>query len=269
MRNGSNGGGSGGGGGSTLASHRHLRHLKFAFSEFYLMLVYLQSYQHLNFTGFRKILKKYDKILHSELGGRWRTDHVDRAHFVTNKDIEHMMHQIENIVTQDLEDGDRQSAMKLLRVPPKPKNFAPWNSFRIGFLFGYLIILMVAVLLSAVFYYNRNDWKLAFKLYRGPFLLVEFLFIWSVNLYAWRVFGVNHVLIFELDPRNYITAQHLLELGIVFGILWCISVLGFIYSDLLRIPAFLNPLLLWVFMFAFLFNPTKSFYYKSRLWAIK
>lgn len=263
-----NGGGNGGG----QASHRHLKHLKFAFSEFYLMLVYLQSYQHLNFTGFRKILKKYDKILHSELGARWRIDHVDRAHFVTNKDVEHMMHQIENIVTQDLEDGDRQSAMKLLRVPPKPKNFAPCNSFRIGFLFGYLIILLIAVVLSAIFYYDhslRNDWKLAFKLYRGPFLLVEFLFIWSINLYAWRVFGVNHVLIFELDPRNYITAQHLLELGIVFGTFWCISVLGFIYSPLLRIPAFLNPLLLWIFMFAFLFNPTKSFYYKSRLWAIK
>lgn len=248
---------------------RKLKELRFAFSEFYLSLVFLQNYQHLNFTGFRKILKKYDKVLHSELGARWRVDHVDVTHFVVNKDIERMMHQTENIVTQEIEGGDRTRAMKLLRVPAPKRNFTPCTTFRIGLFFGYFVVLLVAVFLSAVFFYQRNDWQMAFKLYRGPFLLVEFFFIWSINLYAWRSFGVNHILIFELDPRNYITAQHMLELAICFGILWCLSVLGFIYSDLLRIPAFLNPLLLYILMAAFLFNPTKSFHYKARFWAIK
>lgn len=200
-----------------LRSRNHpikkLQELRFAFSEFYLSLVYLLNYQHLNFTGFRKILKKYDKILHSDMGTRWRIDHVDVAHFCVNKDIERMMNQTENIVTQEIEGGDRQKAMKLLRVPPPKKNFSPWNTFRIGLFTGYLVILLIAVFLSAVFYYQRNDWQVAFKLYRGPFLMVEFLFIWSINLYAWRSFGVNHILIFELDPRNYITAQNMLELG--------------------------------------------------------
>lgn len=36
--------------------------LKLAFSEFYLSLILLQNYQNLNFTGFRKILKKHDKV---------------------------------------------------------------------------------------------------------------------------------------------------------------------------------------------------------------
>ena len=36
--------------------------LKLALSEFYLSLVLLQNYQSLNFTGFRKILKKHDKV---------------------------------------------------------------------------------------------------------------------------------------------------------------------------------------------------------------
>lgn len=37
--------------------------IKLAFSEFYLSLILLQNYQTLNFTGFRKILKKHDKVL--------------------------------------------------------------------------------------------------------------------------------------------------------------------------------------------------------------
>lgn len=41
---------------------RKLRELKLAFSEFYLSLILLQNYQNLNHTGFRKILKKHDKV---------------------------------------------------------------------------------------------------------------------------------------------------------------------------------------------------------------
>jgi SPX domain-containing protein involved in vacuolar polyphosphate accumulation len=41
---------------------RKLQELKLAFSEYYLSLILLQNYQNLNFTGFRKILKKHDKV---------------------------------------------------------------------------------------------------------------------------------------------------------------------------------------------------------------
>lgn len=46
-----------------VLSTRKLRDLKLAFSEFYLSLILLQNYQNLNHTGFRKILKKHDKVL--------------------------------------------------------------------------------------------------------------------------------------------------------------------------------------------------------------
>lgn len=44
------------------APARKLQELKLAFSEFYLSLILLQNYQTLNHTGFRKILKKHDKV---------------------------------------------------------------------------------------------------------------------------------------------------------------------------------------------------------------
>ena len=46
--------------------------LKVAFSEFYLMLILLQKFQMLNFTGFRKILKKQDKLFQTTRGDEWR-----------------------------------------------------------------------------------------------------------------------------------------------------------------------------------------------------
>lgn len=59
--------------------HRKKNDLKLAFSEFYLMLVLLQNYQRLNFTGFRKILKKHDKLFETKRGEQWRCVSFGRA----------------------------------------------------------------------------------------------------------------------------------------------------------------------------------------------
>jgi hypothetical protein len=52
--------------------NKTINDLKVAFSEYYLMLVLLQRYQLLNFTGFRKVLKKHDKRFHTTRGDEWR-----------------------------------------------------------------------------------------------------------------------------------------------------------------------------------------------------
>jgi len=70
---------------------------------------------------------------------------------------------------------------------------------------------------------------------------------------------VNHVLIFELDPRNHLSEQHLMELAAILGVVWALSVLTFLYSSQLGIPAYSNPLSLVVIMLAFLLNPTRTF----------
>ncbi|VDO62741.1 unnamed protein product [Schistosoma mattheei] len=97
---------------------RKLHDLKLAFSEFYLSLVLLQNYQSLNFTGFRKILKKHDKLLRRNTGLLWRQQVVECAHFNTSREVDDLITEVENIFTEKLEQGDRQKAMKRLRVPP-------------------------------------------------------------------------------------------------------------------------------------------------------
>ena len=57
-----------------MKRHRYqkMNDLKLAFSEFYLMLILIKNYQTLNFTGFRKILKKHDKLYKTTRGNEWR-----------------------------------------------------------------------------------------------------------------------------------------------------------------------------------------------------
>lgn len=100
---------------------RKIQEFKLAFSEFYLSLILLQNYQNLNHTGFRKILKKHDKLLRVDIGGKWQKEKVETSHFFVNRDIDKIIDETEQTVTTLLEGGDRQKAMKRLRVPPLGK----------------------------------------------------------------------------------------------------------------------------------------------------
>ncbi|KAF3426275.1 hypothetical protein E2986_07244 [Frieseomelitta varia] len=250
-------------------SARKLQELKLAFSEFYLFLILLQNYQNLNFTGFRKILKKHDKLLNIDLGAKWRAEHVDTALFHTHKDIDRLIAETEALVTRDLEHGDRQRAMKRLRVPPLGEQLSPWITFKVGLFSGAFIVLLIAVILSGARYRDNNNWRVLCRLYRGPLLMIQFLFLMGINVYGWRSSGVNHVLIFELDPRNHLSEQHIVEMASVFGLVWSLSILGFLYSETLGIPPFVQPMLLYTLLALFLFNPTKTLRYEARFWALR
>ena len=85
-------------------------------------------------SGFRKILKKHDKNLNTDTGAKWRSEHVDSAMFYTNKDIDKLIQDTENAFIQDLEAGDRQKAMKRLRVPPLGDKQSPWTTFKVWYI---------------------------------------------------------------------------------------------------------------------------------------
>ena len=247
---------------------RNVMDLKLAFSEFYLFLILLKNYQNLNFMGFRKILKKHDKLLQTEAGAVWRVEQVEASHFHLDKDIDKLIADTEATVTNELEGGDRQKAMKRLRVPSLGDHQSTWTTFKVGLFTGALLVLVIALILSVSFFSpgpeQRNDWQVVMRLYRGPLLIIFFLSLMGINMYGWRSSGVNHVLIFELEPRSHLSEQHLMELAAVFGVVWTSSVLTFLYSSQLNIPGYINPLSLSVLMALFVLNPTWTFKHAAR-----
>ncbi|XP_018609219.1 xenotropic and polytropic retrovirus receptor 1 homolog [Scleropages formosus] len=251
--------------------YRNIKDLQLAFSEFYLSLILLQNYQNLNFTGFRKILKKHDKILETQRGADWRVAHVEVAPFYTCKKITQLISETEALVTTELEGGDRQKAMKRLRVPPlgAAQPAPAWTTFRVGLYCGAFIVLTVAFIIKGALFINGSKvWPLV-RIYRGGFLLIEFLFLLGINTYGWRQAGVNHVLIFELNPRDNLSHQHLFEIAGFLGVLWCFSILSCLYANSIFLPMQANPLIFYGFMLLFLINPLKTCYYKSRFWLLK
>ncbi|KAG7267795.1 hypothetical protein CRUP_003214 [Coryphaenoides rupestris] len=196
-------------------------------------------------AGLRKrktILKKHDKILDTPRGADWRVAHVEVAPFYTCKKITQLISETEPALA--------------------------WTTFRVGLYCGIFIVLAIAfVLTGAVIIKDENVWPLV-RIHRGGFLLIEFLFLLGINTYGWRHAGVNHVLIFEINPRNNLSHQHLFEIA---GFLGVLCILACLYSSwgFILLPMQVYPLVLYGFMLLFLINPLKTCYYKSRFWLLK
>ena len=136
-------------GASGTGAARKMYDLKLAFSEFYLSLVLLQNYQSLNFTGFRKILKKHDKLLETETGLEWLRAKVEVALFYSSKDVDRLILETENTYISELEGGNRSKAMKRLRVPPfGEEKRQPWVTYRLGLYTGVFTVLLLVVILT-------------------------------------------------------------------------------------------------------------------------
>eukprot|EP00088_Acartia_fossae_P029076 TRINITY_DN2988_c0_g1_i11.p1 TRINITY_DN2988_c0_g1~~TRINITY_DN2988_c0_g1_i11.p1 ORF type:complete len:534 (-),score=108.41 TRINITY_DN2988_c0_g1_i11:1518-3119(-) len=213
--------------------------------------------------------------MRNNTGARWREEFVESSHFHTNKDIDKLISETETTVTSELEGGDRQKAMKRLRVPPLGDKHSPWTTFKVGLFAGAFLVLFFAVILSAVFHsakesdIAKKNFDVIVRLYRGPLLFILFLFLMGINVYGWRSSGVNHVLIFELDPRNHLSEQDLFELATIFGVLWTLSILCFLYAENLNVDPFVMPVFLVGIMIVFMLNPTKTLKYGARSWSLK
>lgn len=249
--------------------------LKLAFSEFYLALVLLQNYQQLNATGFRKILKKRDKLFENERGLDWRITRVEKSSFFLNREVETLINNVERDVINDLEGGNRQAGMKRLKVPRLSEKQHATTTFTLGLFLGAFIVLGIAIIISWFASNSRPSepkW-VAVRLFRGPLLFFVAVWLCGLNMWGWAEAGVNHVLIFEVDPRNHLTYQSVMQIASFMCMLWSLGVLGYLYCHLIHLPPFLFPLLLMIVCVIYIFNPLKKpssiSQRNSRFWILK
>ena len=211
-----------------------IKEIKSAYCEYYLGLILLQKYQELNFTGFRKILKKYDKITSTNDGTIFRESRVEVAGFHVNKTVDQLILEVENTMTE-LE-GDRSVAMNRLRVPPLERSNQSSDDslsviFRFGMNSGAALICIVLTIYYGWHHVHEIDFLRSCWYFRCPWWLWIFVLLLGVNVYAFRSYGVNHILIFEIDPRNHINHEHLYEIGSFLAIIWAISFNLYLYHD--------------------------------------
>lgn len=87
-------------------------------------------------------------------------------------------------------------------------------------------------------------------------------------MYFWKYYGVNHLIIFELDPANHLDPQHLFILSGAFFCVTCLSSAIFLFAKDFNIPLYSSPIALYAFYCIFFINPIKG-YSSARWWLAK
>lgn len=246
-----------------------LKDLKLAFTEFYLNLVLVQQFQSLNREGFRKILKKFDKVLKTSKGLEWRAANVVQAPFANDTKINDLIEKTEEIFI-NLEGGDRSKAMNRLRVLPITEQQSPWTTFFLGLYLGMFAILTLVIIWSKAYRILPGDppWVWV-RLFRGFLIFYLNIFLIGCNMYVWQRQGVNHVLIFEIDPRNHLTYQQLMEVAAFFLVFLAVCALAYLYADYFGVPRLIFPLFFLIMNLLWLLNPFNFWYRSSRSWLLR
>ena len=250
---------------------RRKNNLKFAYKEFYLNLIILQNFRVLNQTGFRKINKKHDKVAMSSRGKEFMDSSVNISYMVTSRVIQEMIDRTEEVAIR-LEDGNRKKAMNALRVPPLRDFGKGKGVFPTGYLLGSSSVLLLAMLVGAIYFipmYGFEHWRVAYSAFRPTFLLTLFMFCYAINAKAWVKYGVNHVLIFEFDPRNRLSVSQVFEVASLGLFVWCVAGVLYIFSPVIGLHQFIVPgglLLSYLCLFSL---PLPVLFFRSRLWLLK
>ncbi|EIE82625.1 hypothetical protein RO3G_07330 [Rhizopus delemar RA 99-880] len=229
--------------------------LKKAITEYYRSLGFLKSYQELNETGFRKILKKFDKV------AGWKASPlymkvVGSHYWVNSKDLNRMMHETETLYINEFAVGHRRRGMRKLRAPEPNKNYNS-TTLRVGIL---LAMDPQTVIQLPNLYINT-------QIYASFLLPILFCLGFSINLIVWHRFRINYKLIFELNSRDNLDYHQFAELpSILLLISCCIMYIDFSQLTAPAIPSELYPLILFIILAAIMLCPFNIFYLSARRW---
>lgn len=247
------------------------KQLKRAVLEFYRGVEYLHNYRILNLTGFRKALKKFEKVTQIKVTQLYHNEKIEPSILSNSKAIDDVFDKVETLYAARFEGGDHKKAKSRLRASFKPSSHHP-STFRTGIFIGLSLPAIIFGIYRArqpLVQTTVAGWSGLLQIYLAFFIPVAFGLLVSLNNIVWARVRINYIFIFELDARTVVDCRESAELPalllMTLSYAFCFSFLGL---DLGVSPS--NWPLIWLGLAAFiLINPLPIFYPYSRRWILR
>lgn len=249
------------------------RKLKKAVVELYRGLELLDNYRIMNSSGFRKIVKKFEKHTKIRVQNQYMSEKVERSAFASGAAIKDVMKQMEEMYAAAFEKDDKKKATARLRSTTAPQTHHI-STFRTGLYLG----LAVPVLIDGLRRVNQLatspviPWGVMLYLYGVLFLPMLFALLVGLNLAAWASARINYVFIFELDVLSRIDYRKYFEIpAFLLSTLICSFWLTFYQIGAPHAPFDGKwwPFIWFMFAIVVIANPLPIMHRSSRYWFIR
>ncbi|TFY58647.1 hypothetical protein EVJ58_g6292 [Rhodofomes roseus] len=193
--------------------HEAKKQLKKAVQECYRGLEVLNNYRTLNLIGFRKALKKFEKVTHIPAMQAYTIEKIEPSAISSGARLDAMLREMEDLFAARFARGDKKRAQARLRSGATHKSHH-FSTFRSGLLLG----LGIPALVDGLYRSFQPDTRAAIPSWDGLLFVygifavpIIFSCLIGINLLVWHNARINYVFIFELDLRTKLDHREYFE----------------------------------------------------------
>ncbi|THH32928.1 hypothetical protein EUX98_g1237 [Antrodiella citrinella] len=229
--------------------------LKKAVLECYRGLEILNNYRTLNLIGFRKALKKFEKVTRVPAQQAYTVERIEPNAFTSAHAVDGMMKDLEELFAARFTKGDKKKALTRLRGGAQQKSHH----------FNGIVESFQADTRAAI-----PAWDGLLYVYSICFVPVFFALLVGLNLQVWSTSRINYVFIFELELRTKLDHRQYYEIPAFLMSTLCYAFwLSFKRIGEHGISPTLWPLIWLALVFCVLFNPLPIYFKRSRYWLVQ
>eukprot|EP00970_Alexandrium_tamarense_P012905 scaffold3146_cov186-Alexandrium_tamarense.AAC.6 len=214
--------------------------IKRALTDIYRTAKMLHNFSIMNYTGFVKIAKKFDKTF-PDHKGIFKGNICDDGH-----QAEKLADRMERIYSKWFCDGDIREAQAQLLSKRGDGLMMDWTQLRLGYRLGMCSILALWVAWDCVWgQFSKGQVSIggrsAFPVFRGCFGLLAWHWFWGMSVYVWSRYRINYIYLFEFDPRNVDTPIDIFNDAVDETFVFLVSMLMYYKADAHDMPLWIPP----------------------------
>ena len=187
------------------AKVREVESIRRALIDSYRTSKLLHNFAIMNYTGFVKIVKKYDKTFPSDRRGRYAKDILPSNICNEGITVEALAARMEILYAHWFCDRNVSEARAQMMIKKSDGLEMDWSQLRLGYRMGMCSILALWVCWDCVWgmvkdHQSTIGGRTAFPVFRACGGLLMLHWCWGVSVWVWSRYRINYIYLFDFNP---------------------------------------------------------------------